>query len=271
MNKKNRIIVLIDLSEYSENLISFALNFAKCMDAKVILVHQVLGMVPALADKESRNEIIRAEMEDAADHLSELAHGKLEDDSLVISQQPVLKILNNLKSNAYNDWVFAGLKGTGLLKRLFIGSTTLSIINESDLLTVAVPVSSVISVPKKLVVGVTHRFPLNKPQFEILLSALAQHIRGVEFFTILPDDEDEDVAQNYLLSLQSEYSAYNSSIFLTKGTDKFDALKSHVQQAEQCFLVLQQGSRSLMDELFRKFMINELVYSGSIPLIVLSK
>ncbi|MDZ7846451.1 MAG: hypothetical protein U5L96_06630 [Owenweeksia sp.] len=42
------------------------------------------------------------------------------------------------------------MKGTGALKRLFMGSTTLSIVNESNLLTLAVPVREAKAMPKKL-------------------------------------------------------------------------------------------------------------------------
>lgn len=50
----------------------------------------------------------------------------------------------------------------------------------------------------------------------------------------------------------------------------FDLLKERVELTEDSFLVLQQGSRSLSDKLFRKFMVNELVFNAKTPLIVLS-
>ncbi len=37
-----------------------------------------------------------------------------------------------------------------------------------------------------------------------------------------------------------------------KGDDAFSLLKSRVEQSENSFLVLQQGSRSLSEKLFRK-------------------
>jgi len=272
MKKSNRIIVLVDLTEYSVNLIDFALSFSECIDAKLVFVHQILGMVPAIADLESREEIIRVETLNAYSKLRKLTEGKVyTKDSFNISQNSILSTLNELKDDNYTDWVFAGLKGTGLLKRLFIGSTTLSIINESDLLTVAVPTDSPLLIPKKLIVGVTYKYSLNKPQLNILLSALKEKIISVEFFTLLQEGDNEEKELEHLTELQKEFEAYNSSIFLVKGEDKFEDLKKHVVQSEQPFLVLQQGSRSLEDKLFRKFMINEIVFSGHIPLIVLSK
>lgn len=272
MNKRNRIIVLVDLSEYSENLIEFAFNFAEHIDAKVMFVHQVMAIAPGMADQESRNEIINIAEAEASTQLRKLGKGRVySDDAFHVSQKPILAILKELQSNHYNDWVLSGLKGTGIIKRILIGSIPLSIIDESDLLTVSIPVRTPISVPKKLMVGVYQGFPLNKHQFNTLLSSLAKQIHSVEFFTILKDSDDEGKARNHLLSLQKEYQVYNSTISLYKGEDKFDVLKNHVEHTEHTFLVLQQGSRSLRDKLFRKFMINELVYKAFIPLIVITK
>ena len=61
---------------------------------------------------------------------------------------------------------------TGKLKRLFMSSTTISIIDESDLLTVAVPAGIPVPVPTKLLVGIHPKYPLNKPQLKRLISAL---------------------------------------------------------------------------------------------------
>lgn len=269
---KNRIIVLIDLSEYSENLVEFAFSLSEILDAKVLFVHQISGAVPAMTEPETKEEIIRTEKLEALRAIRELTAGRIQDfESIIVNQQPVLTTLRELKSGIYTDWIFAGLKSTGMFKRIFIGSTTLSIIDDSDLLTVAVPVKAPVPIPKKLIVGVTPKFPLNIPQFDIILDSLKEQINELEFFSILSEDEDEEITQNHIESLRMKYARYHAVSFLAKGDNKFEVLKSHVAQQENPFLVLQQGSRSLDDKLFRKFMINELVYSAQIPLIVISK
>lgn len=271
MNKRNRIILLIDFSEYSENLTDFAFKISEIIEAKVVFVHRISGMAPGMADQTSRDEIIKAESDEAYSNLRKLAGGRVySDDTFQISQKPVLSILKELASDLYFDWVFAGLKGTGALKRLFIGSTTLSIVDESDLLTVALPMRKQLSIPKKLMVGVNPKYPLNKDQFSRVLSALKSQIIQLEFFTILKDHEDEIKAKDYLSGLQADYEVHEPTIRLHKGDNAFDLLKERVELTENSFLVLQQGSRSLTDKLFRKFMINELVYSARTPLIVLS-
>lgn len=271
MNTSNRIIVLIDLSDDSENLLRFVFDFASLIKAEVVLVHQILGMVPAIADNESRNEIIRIEKADALASLKALAQScNLGVSKFIVSQQPLLHIVNELKSDDYTDWVFTGLKGTGFFKRILLGSTTLSLINDSDCLSVAIPVNKPLIVPRKLFVGVTHKYPINTQQFNKVLSTLVGHIDSVEFFTFLHDSDVENAELENLNRLESEFSDYNASVFLIKGEDKFALLKQHIAASATPFLVLQQGSRTLEDLLFRKFMINELVYSAQIPLIILT-
>jgi nucleotide-binding universal stress UspA family protein len=271
MNKRNRIIVLVDFSKYSTNLINFAFSIATLIKAKIIFVHQVAGIVPALADEGSRNEILRVEIEEARLNLRELVKGRINDEeAFQVSSKPVLSILQDLSGELYFDWVLAGLKGTGTLRRLLMGSTTLSIIDESNLLTLAVPLRNRLAVPQKLLVGVTPKYGLNIDQFENVLFSLKDQLIELEFFTILKDKDDENAARQNLLDLQHKYASYKPEIELYKGNDALSLLKQRVINTENSFLVLQQGSRSLNDKLFRKFMINELVYGAETPLIVLS-
>jgi nucleotide-binding universal stress UspA family protein len=271
LKKRNRIIVLIDFSEYSENLINFAVRIAEIIKAKVLFVHQISGLAPAMADREARNKILKNEIVVASNNLQKLARGAyFGADSFYVSRKPVLTTLQELKSEGYFDWVFTGLTGAGVLKRIFMGSTTISIVDHSDSLIVAVPVQTEVPVPKKILVGINPRYELNKQQLENVLSMLRDQITELEFFTILEENESETEAENILTSLQTEYKSFSPGMQLYKGKNAFVLLKNQVKHSEDSFLIVQQGSRSLRDHLFRKFMINELVYNALTPLIVLS-
>ena len=272
MNKKNRILVLIDLSEQSKVLLKFASEFSKSINSEVMFVHRIPENTLVLADREINNELTQIQKEEALLRFEDFVRGESFEDSIIhVSSTPILTTLKNLQSENFTDWVLTGIKGTGLLKRLFIGSTTLSIIEESELLTVAVPLRTSISLPKKLIVGINCNFPINRNQFDALLAAMHGQKPKIEFFSVLDKDLDEELTLNYLYELQGEYADFNPDVFISKGENKFETLRQHVKQNDDSFLVLQQGSRSLKDILLRKFMINELVYTGLTPLIVLSK
>ncbi|MBZ9729036.1 universal stress protein [Salegentibacter sp. JZCK2] len=270
MYRRNRILVLVDFSENSKNLIDFSVGLSETLNAKVMFIHQVPGIVPGMTDFESRHKIIEAEKNDAREKLYEITPDRFKNDQhFLISEKNIITILNELKTENYDDWVLAGLKGTGFLKRLFIGSTTLSIVDKSDSLTIAVPVKEKITLPTKLAIGVNKKFPLNKTQFETVLSGLKEQISEIKFFTILEENDDKTEAEIYLEQIKEEYKSFNTTSELLNG-DTYTRLVDSVGKNNDTFLLLQQGSRSLQDSIFRKFMINELVYNGDTPLIVLS-
>lgn len=272
MNKRNRILVLIDFSKNTGSIIDFAFSIAELINAKVVFVHQIPGRVPAMADGESRREIIKAELDEAYSKLRELAKDRIySDDSFQISEKPILVLLRELSSPQYFDWVFTGLKEGGVLKRLFIGSTTLSVIDESDMLTVTVPTETKMNLPEKLLVGVHPNYPLNREHLNTVLKALENNVKEIEFFTILKETEEEQASREHLLKLQNEYKNFKSEVQIYRGNDASSALRDKMKLSHNSFLVLQQGSRTLTDKLFRKFTINELVYRAQTPLIVLSK
>jgi len=272
MTRKNRIITLIDFSDNSETLIKFSSEFSKIIDSTVVFVHKVPGLSPALTDADIKKQEIDIEKEEAQDQLKALAKKYFfRNGEFLVSEKDILTILDDLKSDNYFDWVFVGLQGKGLLKQIFIGSTALKVIEGSELLTVAVPIQKEIFIPQKLIVAVYYKFPINIAQFNILLSNLSEQIKEIEFVTVITENDDEDESIKYLLDLTLMYSEYHAEMNPFKGKDAFSEITDHMAGKTDVFLVVQKGSRALVDRQFKKFLINDLVYSNSIPLIVLSK
>jgi len=272
MTRKNRIITLIDFSDNSETLIKFSSEFSRIIDSTIVFVHKVPGLSPTLADEDIKKQIIEVEKEEAQDQLKALTKKYFfRDGEFLVSEKPVLEILEDLKNEYYFDWIFVGLRGKGLLKKIFIGSTALKVIEDSELLTVAIPIQKEIFIPQKLIVAVYHKFPINIAQFNILLSNLSEQIKKIEFITIITENDEEDESIKYLLDLTLMYSEYHAMMNPFKGKDAFTEITDYMAVHTDAFLVVQQGSRTISDKLFKKLLINDLVYSNSIPLIVLSK
>lgn len=272
MTRKNRIITLIDFSDNSETLIKFSSEFSRIIDSTVVFVHKVAGLFPALADADIKKQIIDIEKEEALDQLKALTKKYFfRDGDFLVSEKAILTILEELKNEQFFDWVFVGLQGKGLLKQIFIGSTALKVIENAELLTVAVPIQKEIFIPQKLIVAVYHKFPINIAQFNILLANLSEQIKEIEFISVITEHDDEDASIKYLLHLRLMYSEYHAVMNPFRGKDAFSEITDHMAIKTDAFLVVQQGSRAISDSLFRKFFINDLVYSNSIPLIILSK
>lgn len=276
MNKKkvqNRIIALIDFSTYSKSVVKLAEQLAVQLNAEVVFLHELSSVAPSFTpDAETRSKLAKSEEREAVQQLKLLtkpyAFDKIE---FKVDNRPILQMLAELKSGGYNNWLLLGLKGTGVLKQLFIGSTALDIINNTNFLTVAVPVKEDIQLPQKIVVGVHPSYPLNEEQLHQLLDNYNSAQPSLEFVSIVLPDDDKAKFSSSMESYAAKFKAHYPSTKVIEGAHAMNDLKAYMNDKTDAFLVVQQGTRAFTDTLFRKFMINELVYSGSIPLLVLSR
>lgn len=123
---KTKLIVLIDFSPTSEPLVQLASHWARILGAEVVLVHKIPGLVPAMADSGIKAHILEVEKTDALVNLTELKKKYIPEEVPVlfsITEQPLVYHIPMMRTREYNNLVLLGLKGTGLLKNVFIGST----------------------------------------------------------------------------------------------------------------------------------------------------
>lgn len=270
---KKRIIALIDFSLYSENLIKLAAYLSDAIKAEIILIHQVPGIVPALADVKSRRELIELEKSEALKNLKQVSRKVIPFEkkiSYLATERPLSVVLPELGSRDSDDLILLGLKGTGILKKLFIGSTTLKIIEDLNITAIAVPVKTDDLQLERLVIATNYRFPLNKTALDNLLRNFSESVDEILFFSVITPDDDDIETLKYLKELNEYYQdRITSGLKMYEGKNAFEEIKSLMKGDNRSFLVVQKGSRTINDQVFRKFLINDLVYHGSIPLIIL--
>ena len=129
---EKRFIVLIDFSKYSENLVKYAYDWSKETTAKILLVHQVNVLMPALADANFKQELLLQAQQEGLARLklmaTKLIPATYQIDYLV-TDTPLRFTIKRLLGDSFDNLVFVGLKGNGLLKKLFLGSVALDVIN----------------------------------------------------------------------------------------------------------------------------------------------
>lgn len=273
MHMKTRLIVLIDFSPYSETLLHLANEWGKLLHAQLLVMHQVPGLVPALADRESRRHIIEVEKEKATARLTDLVHKHVSDALKVtyhVSEKSLLVSLSKILKQRHEDMLLMGLKGTSTLKRILIGSTVTKVVEYLNHVTVAVPVHVGHFIPEKLIVAVSEQYPLNEEAFGQVVHSFKGRIVHIEFVAVVAPEEDAERSSGYLGHLCARYQSEAPSSFkIFKAESAFKEIKAYLQQEDCSMLVVQKGSRSFSDQLFRKFLINELVHDGSMPLIII--
>jgi len=270
---KKRFIVLIDFSIYSEFLLRFASDWSKRTDAEILLVHSTEVLLPVMAPQESKIRLTALANLDALEKLKKCAETVLPEGTSakpLVSEKPLIVLLRQLLQEDYNDLVFLGIKGTGLLKKIFIGSQTVKIIDGIDNLIVAVPQNAVCLSPECVHVAVVKNYPLNIFEFNKFLKFTGEGIKRIVFFSFIARSDERDSAEKYLKELTELYADKRDvSYELYQGDVALVGLKNLILERHNEFIVIQRGSRMLLDQVLRKFLINELVYEGRTPLIIL--
>lgn len=276
---KNRLITLIDFSIYSHALAELAVRWGRIASAQLVFVHEVPGLVPSMADTSSKDEIVKNEKEEALEKLRRFTATETYeiDVRFVVTGSHLLTTINELLSEGFNDTILVGIKGTGMLKQMLIGNTASMVIDEINRTVVAVPdkLCAVPNefcnlVPKRLVVSLNYKFPLNEEALNDFLNQYNNATQEIEFISSIDNDEKEDKAKDYLNKLSDKYSMnLKSSYRVFIGKKHFEQIKNYVQSSPNTVLIVQKGSRNLTDLLFRKFLINEVIHDGSLPMVVL--
>src|SRR5690606_24319550 len=160
---EKRLIVLIDFSAYSGDLLKYAYDWSKKAGGNLILVHHTTAVVPAMADDPTRETLTRATNDDALGKLRKLAEEVLPADAnirYIASEQPVESIISGLQAEPFDDLVFMGVKGTGRRKQIFLGRFVIEVIDRVNSIGVALPRNVTAFVSKKMYVAVSNAFQL---------------------------------------------------------------------------------------------------------------
>ncbi|MRR17385.1 MAG: universal stress protein [Deltaproteobacteria bacterium] len=270
---KNRFIVLIDFSESSHGLLRFAHNWSKSAEADLVLVHHTSVLLPAMTPTESRRKLTMDANRDAVNKLKVFAETVVPEGTsvkFIASEKPLVALLGQLLQTHYNHLVFLGIKKTGLLKRMLVGSEAVKIIDGVDNLIVAMPQDAICCTPESVHVAVQKNIPLNVFEFNKFLKFTGEDIHTIAFFSLIAPGDDREATEKYLKELTALYSdKRDTSYELYRGDAESAGLKNLISQKKDDFIVVQRGSRLFVDQMFRKFLISELVYEGRTPLIIL--
>ena len=264
------IIVLVDFSLYTTSLLKVARNWAERFNATLVLVHEVPRLVPAMADNSARFKIIDYEKQEAISRLKTLVKTKIPDHistDVKVTDLRLPYFLPQLMPPDEQTFILLGLKGTGLLKKVFIGSVATEVINELNRITVGIPLKVNQTVPEHLIIPANPDYYFNDEKLGQLLSCLGSTLKSIDFVSIDRSGEQESRVANYLKALSEKFSdRISTSVKLFESNDAF---KSYTIQKQNSMIVLQKGGDSFRDIVLKRFFINKIVHDGSIPLIVL--
>lgn len=270
---KKRFIILIDFSTYSQNLLAYAYDWSKQINAELLCVHETFTLSSALTDNSSRNLISQNANSAALENLKELISSTLPAMTKVsyfVSETPLQLTLRRLLKEPFHNLIFVGLKGTGFLKKIFIGSEAIKIIENTENIVVAVPKDLSKFSHEKIYVAVAEKNPLNILELNYFFSFIDNSKTSITFFSLAKTNENTQKIEKQLKGLTQLFSEKLLTTYaIYQESRPFTDIKKVINNKIDEILIVQKGSRLLTDILFRKLLINELVYEGQTPLIVL--
>lgn len=271
-NDKPKLWVLIDFSDYSKKVLQVARRWSEGLGLDVQVFHELDFQVPTLANHDLRlkmkyghiHEVNRTWM-----GMKNLIFGEESKVAFEILEESLIEFLKK-KNPSEPAFILMGLKGGGLLKQVFLGSMVNEVVEKINRITVAIPKHLPEFRPNKIVLSVHPKYDLNLHALEDLLSNLPNSVTTIQWISIALENDNVEDLNDYLDAL-SKRADTNLSVetAVFSGENLFYKLKSFVSRDHSQILVIQRGSRTFKDRLFRKFLVNELVYDGSIPLIIL--
>ncbi len=272
MQRKNRLLCLIDFSEFTETTLRHAKSFSGCLDAELVLIHQLAPIVPSRASESLREQVYKNEEEDAYERLTKLA-GPLFDTlpKMVASEKDFSEVLQGLKAPDYFDWLFLGLKGTSFIEQIFLGSKAAEVLNQTDFVSVAVPLSKEVCNPKELVVAVDPETSFDPSHLLEMLPQIPGGVARITFLSITSSERSDADVQASLSSLAAACSAYTTDTVIFNSGEEIKEIERFMSDKEDCFLVLQAGDPDTHDFIFNRGLVNELVYKSIVPMIVLPR
>lgn len=270
---RKRFILLIDFSEYSSNLIKYACNWSKQTNAELLLVHQTIVLSPALTDDKSKQEITQYANNEARQKLKALAKTLIPNTikvSYSVSESHLHLTIDKLLTEPFENLIFVGVKGTGLLKKIFLGSVALDIIDNTKNIIVAMPKEIDVFSHEKIFVAVSEKNRLNVEGLSNFLKFIDNKNTNITFFYLAKPNEETRGMEKQLQKLSEMYAdRFNTNFAIYEGKDPYNDIKKVINSNIDEILIIQKGSSFMTDLFFKRFVINKLVYEGQTPLIVL--
>jgi len=270
---KKRFIILFDFSEDAENLLKYAYDWSKQVGVEILLLHQTTVLVPAFADNESRILLTNKTNSEALNKLEAIVKRIFSSSLRVtysVSEKPLQIRLQEYLDEAFENLIFIALKKMTLTKKILLGSTAIQLIDKTNNNIVAMPKDISSFSHEQIYVAVTEKKPLNILAFNNLLSFMDKSKTRITFFYLADPNEETKAIEKHLRDLTKLFATkFDASFTIYEKHNYFTDIKAVINNKIDELLVIQKGSRHLTDQLFRRFLIDDLVFEGQTPLIIL--
>jgi nucleotide-binding universal stress UspA family protein len=258
------ILVPIGSSENAVNTLQYAIDFANDIDADILVLraYKVQSKAGTMIDV---NAILERESNLYMRSVINSVDRKGKDIQLISAKGNVVDSINSLNKKINLDLIVMGPKSNSIKEEVFLGSTSGSVVKQSNIPVLVVPESyqykPVESILTAFKTGIVNKKDALEP-----LSFLKNKFNPVVNLLLVktPNHVDEDLVLDPLLE------SVKSSLTITENATTFQGVLERFQSHNPDMLCVFRRKRGFFKKLWEKNTILKKEFHCSIPLLVLS-
>lgn len=277
------ILVPTDFSNCSADAVKYAIYFAEKTGRKLLFFHSSFLLIPTRSsnaaylnavksDKEAKLRVLTEFIEKIYDSLS-IKRDENNTKFLVKRAPSVVENINEIINEQFIDLIIIGTHGATGFRKVFFGSNTASIIEQSYCPVLAIPHKYKFNGVKTIAYASSDLDNLKKELKKII--PIAQKLEtSLEIFHITSDDK----------SLRTKYANFNSEMFMKSLLRHFKfhgmslyvidggkntlvkAIENFVKHNNPDMLVMLTNKRSFFEKIFTPSQTKEISYQLNVPL-----
>lgn len=273
-----RILFPTDFSVAANTAFEYALHFADSFNAELIILHVYdLPIVETAPMAESTTEIFDIvemnQFESFREQLPEL-HSIAERNQMghvrmrnILLYGDLIYTVNKVCKDEDIDMIVMGTKGASGLKETFLGSTTASVMSNSNVPVLAIPTEAKYH---HKIHNIAFTTQYREKDNEALQQALeigekfnariqCVYIRGAEDTTVI----DQRVAE-----WRDHYKNKDIDFFTLAGEDIEQTLLEFIEKREVGLLIMRAHKRGFFESLFHKSLTKKMTYHTKVPILI---
>ena len=257
------ILVPIGESANAKSTLQYAIDFAQVMKAKVFVFRafKVLSKAGTILNV---NEIIDRETKGYVKEIVDSVELKDVEVSIIAAKGNVIDSINAIDKELGIDLIILGPRSNSIKEEVFLGSTSGSIVKQTDISVLVVPEGYVFQPIKKVLTaiksGIIKRKEVLKP-LETILEVFGAQMQLLQIKTpdFLPEDQE----------FHSELAAITSGYRSSENSTLFQGVLEHLNANNPDMICVFRRKRGFFHKLWEQNSVKKVDFESRLPLLVL--
>ena len=267
-----RIVVPTDFSQLSKIAVRYAISFARQTGSQIILIHFLPPLGPSLGTA-STDELKKEMAEEAEMKMQELLE-ELQEKEIIMEPQYAYGVsledeLQTFITTHNIDLVIIGSKGASGLKKVILGSSTVSVINHCSVPIIIVPECAVIGKIEYLVYA---------SDFKNLRAEVARVIPYARYLNVAikiihvqqPNDPTQSETDKLIAEIKQEFDFDRIQWETLNGKNVVQSIEAFTEVQEAELLIMFTHATNFLEQLFSKSFTREVAWRSTTPMLVIN-